>query len=50
MKNYEALNLYSKESNSSQGIAFNSDCVMKKIASIIISRHRAEKYRKKTEI
>ena len=30
-----------------EGIVFNSDCIIKKIASMIISRHRAEKYRKK---
>ena len=30
-----------------EGIAFNSDCIIKKIASMIISRHRAEKCRKK---
>ena len=29
-----------------EGIAFNSDCITKKIASMIISRHRSEKYRK----
>ena len=28
-------------------IAFNSYCIIKKLASMIISRHRAEKYRKK---
>ena len=30
-----------------EGIAFNSNCIIKKIASMIISRHRSEKYRKK---
>ena len=30
-----------------EGIAFNSDCMIKKIASMIISRHRTEKCRKK---
>ena len=30
-----------------EGIAFNSDCIIKKIASTIVSRHRSEKYRKK---
>ena len=33
-----------------KGIAINSNCIIKKIASMIISRPRAEKYRKKTEI
>ena len=30
-----------------EGIAFNSDCMIKKIASMIISRHCVEKYHKK---
>ena len=30
-----------------EGIAFNSDCIIKKIASMIFSRHRSEKYLKK---
>ena len=30
-----------------EGIAFNLDCIIKKTASMIISRHRAEKYCKK---
>ena len=30
-----------------EGMAFNSDCIIKKIASMIISRHLAEKYLKK---
>ena len=30
-----------------KGIAFNSDCIIKKIASMIISGHHAKNYRKK---
>ena len=30
-----------------EGIAFNSHCMIKKIASMIISRHSAKTYRKK---